>query len=249
MKTDRRNFLIACATLTAAHFGLGIAPLLAANASQSAGVLAADPRRPQFHLLPAHNWMNDPNGPIYFSGQYHMFFQYNPRAAVWGDMSWYHSVSPDMIHWKHLPVAFTPSPNGPDAYGCFSGSALRVGSRVYQVYTGAKLSSKELATIRDGEDKIQESQCLAYSDDPQLVRWTRLPQPIIPLPPPGLSVTGFRDPSIWKQGDWYYMTVGSGLAKVGGCVLLYQRERHPKRVLVGIPPPIDQRGVEPQQNP
>src|SRR5260221_8674287 len=59
--------------------------------------LAADPRRPQFHLLPARNWMNDPNGPIYWKGHYHMFFQYNPHAAVWGDMHWYHSVSPDMV--------------------------------------------------------------------------------------------------------------------------------------------------------
>ena len=48
--------------------------------------LAADPLRPQFHLLPAKNWMNDPNGPIYWKGRYQMFFQYNPGAAVWGDM-------------------------------------------------------------------------------------------------------------------------------------------------------------------
>ena len=67
--------------------------------------LAADPLRPQFHLLPAKNWMNDPNGPILWEGMYHMFFQYNPNAAVWGDMHWAHAISPDMIRWKHLPVA------------------------------------------------------------------------------------------------------------------------------------------------
>ena len=50
--------------------------------------LAADPLRPQCHLLPAKNWMNDPNGPILWNGLYHMFFQYNPNAAVWGDMHW-----------------------------------------------------------------------------------------------------------------------------------------------------------------
>ncbi|PYX42138.1 MAG: hypothetical protein DMG81_02185 [Acidobacteria bacterium] len=50
--------------------------------------LAADPRRPQFHLLPAANWMNDPNGPIYYRGRYHMFFQYNPNGAFWGTMHW-----------------------------------------------------------------------------------------------------------------------------------------------------------------
>jgi beta-fructofuranosidase len=211
MKMNRRNFLMGTSAFLALPDGFASEPSL-----------ADDPRRPQFHLLPAQNWMNDPNGPIYFNGQYHMFFQYNPLAAVWGDMSWYHSVSPDMIHWTHLPMAFTPTPGGPDSFGCFSGSAIRVGGRVYQVYTGTRVASKELATIRDGEDKIQESQCLAYSDDPRLIQWTKLPQPIIPLPPTGMQVTGFRDPSTWRQGDWYYMTVGSGVANVGGCVLLYR---------------------------
>jgi beta-fructofuranosidase len=184
--------------------------------------LAADPMRPQFHLLPAKNWMNDPNGPIYFNGKYHMFFQYNPQAAVWGDMSWNHAVSPDMLHWTHLPLAMTPTPGGPDAAGCFSGSTIAVGKRVYAVYTGVVECTPDKATIRDGSNKLRESQCLTFTDDPELARWTKLPQPVIPDPPAGLKITGFRDPSVWKQGDMYYMTVGSGVAKVGGCVLLYR---------------------------
>jgi beta-fructofuranosidase len=166
--------------------------------------------------------MNDPNGPIYYNGRYHMFFQYNPLAATWGDMSWYHSTSPDMLHWQHLPIALTPTPGSADSFGCFSGSALQVGRRVYQVYTGTKLGPKSQATILGDPLNIQESQCLAYSDDPQLVRWTKLPEPIIPLPPEGMAITGFRDPSAWKHGDHYYMTVGAGEANVGGCVLLYR---------------------------
>jgi sucrose-6-phosphate hydrolase SacC (GH32 family) len=47
-----------------------------------------DPLRPQYHLMPVQNWLNDPNGPVYYNGYYHMFFQYNPNAAVWGDMHW-----------------------------------------------------------------------------------------------------------------------------------------------------------------
>jgi len=90
--------------------------------------LATDPLRPQFHLLPAANWMNDPNGPIFWRGTYHMFFQYNPNAAVWGDMHWAHAISQDMIHWKHLPVALAPTGGGPDQDGCFSGSAVAYGS-------------------------------------------------------------------------------------------------------------------------
>lgn len=220
----RREFLSSTALVAAASM-LPSGIVAQGMAGGEAGIearLAADPMRPQFHLLPASNWMNDPNGPIYFNGHYHMFCQYNPHAAVWGDMSWYHSTSPDMIHWTHLPIAMTPTPDGPDSYGCFTGSAITVGHRVYVVYTGTVESTPDKATIRDGKDKIQESQCLAWSDDPNLIHWTKDPKPIVPLPPPGMEVTGFRDPSAWKQGDWYYMTVGSGVAKVGGCVLLYR---------------------------
>ena len=219
VQASRREFLAATAALAAS----ALAPRESfAQAGGQAGSLAGDPLRPQFHLLPAKNWMNDPNGPIYWNGRYHMFFQYNPHGAVWGDMSWNHAVSRDMMHWTHLPLALTMTPGGPDAAGCFTGSCLPVGKRVYAVYTGVVDSTPEKATIRDGSDKLEESQCLAYSDDPQLVRWTKLPQPIVPEPPPGMRVTGFRDPSAWKQEDWYYMTVGSGEAKVGGCVLLYR---------------------------
>jgi beta-fructofuranosidase len=222
--TTRREFLSSTAALVAASMvpRRMAAQTMNAGSSELEAKLASDPMRPQFHLLPARNWMNDPNGPIYFKGRYHMFFQYNPQAATWGDMSWNHAVSSDMLHWSHLPVALTPTPGSPDSFGCFSGTAIQVGDRVFVVYTGTKESTRELATIRDGEDKIQESQCLAWSDDPRLVKWTKDPQPIVPLPPEGMKVTGFRDPSAWKQGGWYYMTVGSGIAKVGGCVLLYR---------------------------
>ena len=224
--TTRRTFLGgAAATMAIVAAPRGV---VAQNSGASSleTKLSVDPMRPQFHLLPARNWMNDPNGPIYYKGKYHMFFQYNPLAAVWGDMSWNHAVSSDMLHWSHMPVALTPTPDSPDAFGVFSGSALAVREgereRVYAVYTGTKKSSDALATIRDGANNIQESQCLAYSDDARLVRWTKLPEPIVARPPEGMKITGFRDPSAWRRGDWYYMTVGSGVEGVGGCVLLYR---------------------------
>lgn len=193
------------------------------QASGATSGLAADPMRPQFHLLPARNWMNDPNGPVYFKGSYHMFYQYNPEGAVWGNMNWNHAVSEDMIHWRPLPLAMSPTPGGPDSYGCFTGSAVVVGERVYMVYTGVQRSSAELATAHDAEkNAIEETQCLAWSDDPMLVKWTKDPEPIVARPPAGMKVTGFRDPSVWKSGDGYFMTVGSGVEGEGGCVLLYR---------------------------
>ncbi len=221
MSTTRRSFLSWTAIVALRS---GFHRLIAQQDDRVAeATLAADPMRPQFHLLPVRNWMNDPNGPIYFDGRYHMFFQYNPKAAVWGNMSWNHAVSPDMLHWTNYPVAFTQTPGGPDAAGCFSGSAIAVDEgkhkRVYMVYTGV-VKSKLHETIRN--EGLEETQCLAWSDDPMLKQWTKLAAPIIPSPPPDLKVTGFRDPSAWRQGEWFYMTVGSGIEQVGGCVLLYR---------------------------
>src|SRR3954452_6435750 len=98
--------------------------------------LQNDPLRPQFHLLPASNWMNDPNGPIFYRGLYHMFHQYNPQAAVWGNMHWAHATSTDMIHWRHEPIALAPTPGGYDQDGVFSGSAVLDNGTPTLIYTG-----------------------------------------------------------------------------------------------------------------
>ena len=149
-----------------------------------------------------------------------MFFQYNPGAAVWGDMHWAHAVSPDLIHWKHMPVALSPTLGGSyDAYGCFTGSVLPGAEVPTILYTGVTRSSPDRETIR-GEG-MREVQCLATSTDPDLRTWKKLDKPVLDGPPPGLQVTGFRDPCPWKDGDTWYLGVGSGFNKVGGAVLLY----------------------------
>ena len=184
--------------------------------------LASDPRRPQFHLLPAANWMNDPNGPIYWKGQYHMFFQYNPNGAYWGDMHWAHAVSSDMVHWRHLPVALSPTPGGPDQDGCFSGSAVVNSGAPTFIYTGVASVPKEQATLSDGQHNFRETQCIATCNLPELTAWKKDPAPVIATPPAGLEITGFRDPCPWRLGDWWYLCVGSGLRGKGGMILLYR---------------------------
>jgi beta-fructofuranosidase len=166
--------------------------------------------------------MNDPNGPICWRGQFHMFYQYNPEAAVWGDMHWAHAVSPDMLHWRHLPIALSPQPNGPDSAGCFTGTAVPHDNGVAVLYTGVVELSKGGPSAPAGAHVFKESQCLATSSDPELIRWTQDPVPVIAGPPPGLEVTGFRDPVPWREGDVWYMIVGSGIRLQGGIALLYR---------------------------
>lgn len=76
--------------------------------------------RPGIHFTPQINWMNDPNGMVYYDGEFHLFYQYNPFGQKWGHMSWGHAVSSDLFHWKHLPVALLEE----DGVMIFSGSAV-----------------------------------------------------------------------------------------------------------------------------
>ena len=224
---DRRKFIAASLASTAVYAARGtlagqqtsLPDALSAELQQK---LAHDPLRPQFHLLPRHNWMNDPCAPRFHRGQYHMFFQYNPGAAVWGDMHWNHATSPDMMYWKHQPLALTPTASGYDAYGCFTGSVLPDGDRASILYTGVTKCSPEEETIR-GEG-TREVQCLATALDDDLHTWKKLDKPVIATPPAGMKVTGFRDPCPWKDGETWYLGVGSGFTKVGGALLLYTSE-------------------------
>ena len=75
------------------------------------------------HLKAPGNWLNDPNGFIYYKGKYHLFYQHFPYAAVWGTMHWGHAVSEDLIHWEHLGIALFPT-KAYDQNGVFSGSAI-----------------------------------------------------------------------------------------------------------------------------
>lgn len=76
--------------------------------------------RPQFHFSPPAHWMNDPNGMVYYKGEYHLFYQYYPDSTIWGPMHWGHAISKDLVHWKHLPIALYP-----DSLGLiFSGSVV-----------------------------------------------------------------------------------------------------------------------------
>ena len=164
---------------------------------------AQDPQRPRYHLVAPAGKMGDPNGPIFWNGNYHMFYIHDPAFA--GTQSWGHAVSNDLVHWKHLPIALAPTPGGPDKGGCWSGCTIINNGIPTIFYTGV----------------APEVQCLATSDD-QMIIWKKHPgNPVIGSRPSGLELTGFRDPYVWREGKTWYMLIGSGFEGVGGAALLY----------------------------
>ncbi|MFJ3104950.1 GH32 C-terminal domain-containing protein [Streptomyces sp. NPDC086835] len=148
--------------------------------------------RPQFHFSPEKNWMNDPNGLVYFKGEYHLFYQYNPSGNTWGNMSWGHAVSKDLVHWEELPLAVPHD----DEEMVFSGSAVvdhentsgfgtRENPAMVAVYTSAYK--------KDG----RQAQSLAYSTDRGRT-WTKYAgNPVLDI-----GSKEFRDPKV----QWYAPT-------------------------------------------
>jgi sucrose-6-phosphate hydrolase SacC (GH32 family) len=158
------------------------------------------PFRPQIHFSPAKNWTNDPNGLVYFRGEYHLFFQYNPFGAQWGHMSWGHAVSRDLLHWHELPVALPEA----DGISIFTGSVVvdRANTSGFctpspegclvAVYTGADLKAN------------RQFQNIAYSNDAGRT-WTKFAgNPVLDL-----HLADFRDPSVqWDElGKHWLMAV------------------------------------------
>ncbi|WP_342249160.1 glycoside hydrolase family 32 protein [Sphingomonas sp. OTU376] len=130
-----------------------------AATSTMAGAQQADVR-PGYHFAPARNWMNDPNGLVYYDGEYHLFFQYNPYGDRWGHMSWGHAVSRDLVHWEELPIAIPETPE----VMAFSGSAVVDWNNTTGFGRGGKPPMIAIYTGHNPKAKLQ-SQYLAYSND------------------------------------------------------------------------------------
>jgi fructan beta-fructosidase len=146
-----------------------------------------EPFRPQFHFTPAQNWMNDPNGLVYYKGEYHLFYQHNPFGDTWGHMSWGHAVSRDLVHWQQLPVAIPEqgdemvfSGSAVVDYGNTSGFGSRGNPAMVAIYTSAYPDDQK--------------QSLAYSTDRGRT-WTRYAgNPVLDD-----ADREFRDPKVF----WY----------------------------------------------
>lgn len=182
-----------------AHFCAGF--LLSAAALASA---AGEPFRPQFHFTPERNWLNDPNGLVYYAGEYHMFFQYNPFGIGGANKSWGHAVSRDLVRWEELPVALIAA-NGVEI---FSGSAVIDWENTSGFQTGAE---PPMVAIYTGHGSVQD-QRIAYSNDRGRT-WTNYSgNPVI-----NIGSNDFRDPKVFWHGPsnkWIMVVCLPGPRKV-----------------------------------
>jgi fructan beta-fructosidase len=164
--------------------------------------------RPQFHFTPARNWMNDPNGLVFYKGEYHLFYQYNPFGDEWGHMSWGHAVSRDLVHWKDLPLALGEE-NG---IMMFSGSAVVDWHNSSGFCRGNEKDASCLVAIYSGSSPHLQTQNVAYSNDDGRT-WTKYRgNPVIDL-----HLGSFRDPKVfWHEATkkWVMVTALGGGHKV-----------------------------------
>ena len=146
--------------------------------------------RPQYHFTPEINWMNDPNGMVYFEGEYHLFYQYNPFGNSWGHMSWGHAVSRDLVHWEHLPLALAEE----NDVMIFSGSAVVDWNNTSGF---GKAGKPPLIAIYTGHHtkKPLQNQQIAYSNDRGRT-WTKYAgNPVLDI-----GEKDFRDPKVfWHE--------------------------------------------------
>ena len=157
--------------------------------------------RPLLHFTPARGWMNDPNGLIYYAGEYHLFYQHYPHDIIWGPMHWGHAVSRDLVHWEHLPIALYP-----DAVGnIFSGSI------VVDWLNTAGFGSQALVAVFTHDANGRQMQSLAYSIDRGRT-WTKYAGNPIVEPPD--DQPDFRDPKVFwhegAQGGHWVMLLAAG---------------------------------------
>ena len=168
--------------------------------------------RPKIHLTAPKNWINDPNGFIYYNGEYHLYYQYFPYECKWGTMHWGHATSKDLLMWEHYPIALYPTKEY-DQNGCFSGTAMIENDELHLYYTGIKYDKFREGNIHAPYDNysFEASQAKIVSKDGYTFNNYEDKKLIIP---PILDEslghrTHTRDPKVWKYKDRYSMALGS----------------------------------------
>ena len=193
-------------TLTAVLTGAG--PALAekpdgsggTEATTASGTLGQEPYRPAYHFTPEKNWMNDPNGMVFYKGVYHLYYQHNPSGNTWGNMSWGHATSTDLVHWKEQPLAISTD----EQQDIFSGSVVvdHNNTSGFGTVENPPLVAVYTSAYKDASPyRGLQAQSLAYSLDAGQT-WTKYSaNPVL-----NRNSANFRDPKVF----WYSSPAGGG---------------------------------------
>ncbi|XP_031399883.1 beta-fructofuranosidase, insoluble isoenzyme CWINV1-like [Punica granatum] len=217
---------LVCVCLLSLLLGHGILRVEASHkvyrhlqSSESLADSSADqPYRTAYHFQPPKNWMNDPNGPMIYKGLYHLFYQWNPKGAVWGNIVWAHSTSKDLVNWiPHEPAIYPSQPA--DMNGTWSGSAtiLPNGTPVI-LYTG----------INPANQQVQNIAFPKKASDPYLIEWVKTPKNPLMAPTASnmINASSFRDPTtawVGPDGRWRVI-IGSKRGRRGMAILYRSKD-------------------------
>jgi sucrose-6-phosphate hydrolase SacC (GH32 family) len=199
-----------------AHGGKAPVPA-AADMKVPLATFDGDRYRPQFHAMPDSGWMNEPHAPLYYKGQYHLFFQKNPFGPFWHQIHWGHWVSPDMVHWREVQMALAPEDDNLAPDGIWSGSAAY------------KEDGSPVLFFTAGNDSVpnRERTGLAFPQDladPELLAWKKHPVPVTLQQPGANYTTDFRDPFVFRDeaGKRWFQLVGSRVPGGSGMAMVHE---------------------------
>jgi beta-fructofuranosidase len=163
--------------------------------------------KPRLHISPGIGWINDPNGPLFHDGRYHLYYQYNPAEAVHQDIRWGHATSTDLVSWQAEPVAIHPSTEW-DRDGVYSGMTISDGDDVVAFFSGSRKNLRYQPVLR----AVSQDGGYAFGQAQQ----------VVPEPEAELGVDEYRDPFVWHDGRVWKMLVGASLLDNVGAALLYE---------------------------
>ncbi|WP_127580332.1 glycoside hydrolase family 32 protein [Paenibacillus koleovorans] len=184
--------------------------------------------RPQFHFTTRKGWINDPNGLIYYKGEYHLFYQHNPFGVGWGNMHWGHAVSKDLIHWEELPVALYPD----DLGMIYSGSSLIDSKDTSGLFDGGEGMVAFFSHAHGPRGQIQS---FAYSTDDGRT-WTKYENNPV-LTSENEPDNNFRDPKVFwhEKTQRWIMAVYKAIAGKSSAAFYYSQDLKSWEFLSYIP--------------
>lgn len=208
-------------TLTAEELVPQEAPEIPFGEISLQNVLTEDIYKTQFHGGPYQHWMNEPHAPVYYNGMYHLFFQQNITGTYWRNICWGHLVSEDMVSWRPMKEAITPTENTVVPDGLWSGgAALDKNGVPLLFFTAGNDSFAKEGLISNQNIGVAYPADLS---DPELTDWVICDTLAIEQKAGQGRAGEFRDPHIWKEGDTWYMLICSGSTEHdGGSALLYE---------------------------